>query len=132
MLTCSIHVCLRWTVDINRITFICKIDDLHHPVYFFDNYEREIAYCNIPIPRPECTPFPKQQTNVTVTQNPIKLETVVIVQGKIDPRFNGKWSCRHGTNLSEAHVEINILTAKGKSYLIEALFNKQVKFLQIV
>lgn len=113
-------MCLRWTVQHNQITFICKIDKLQHPVHFYDNYEREIAYCNIPNPRPECTSLPKQHKNVTVTvtQNPYKLETVLIVNGKIDQRLNGNWSCRHGTNLFEADVEINILTAEGINYLI--------------
>lgn len=105
--SCSINVCLRLTSDINMLTLICKTDDLHLPVLFRDNFGQEIVICNVPKPYPECHPH---QKNITAAQNPDKNETKVTVNGTIDDRINGNWSCHHGKY--GAFVEINIPKTK--------------------
>lgn len=110
MLSCSIDMCLRWTLKGNRITFICTIDDLHFPVDFFDNHGHIIAHCVSPKPSPKCRQSAQiANFKVHVEQFPYKNETILILAGTIDQRFNGNWSCRHGVNLNEAQVDINIL-----------------------
>ncbi|XP_052061235.1 uncharacterized protein LOC127701413 [Mytilus californianus] len=109
VLSCSIKMCLQLNVDSNQITFICKIDDLHLPVRFYNNHGVEIAYCIVPNPSPECKPI---HDYAQIEQYPHKNETVMIVTGTIDKQFNGNWSCHHGGNLHEANV--NILKTKDK------------------
>lgn len=111
VLPCSINVCLRSTVDSNKITFICKIEDLHLPVTFYDNFGQEFAFCIVPYPNPVCKPI---HNHTKLEQYLTNSETVMTVEGKIDQRVNGNWSCHHG-NLYKANVEINILKTEGMS-----------------
>lgn len=105
-------MCLRWNLDSNQIKFICKIDDLHLPVYFYDNNRDPIAYCTATYPSPRCKPI-LQDAKVRIKQYPSKNETVMVVSRTIDQQLNGNWSCRHGDELHEVYVDINILIIKG-------------------
>lgn len=110
--TCSIHICLRWTSRQDILNIICKIDDLHLPVYIHNNFGEEIARCSIPFPFPWCS---STNNNTFVKQNVYTNETIVRVRRRIDHNINGNWSCRHGIgrNTFEADIEINIPKLKG-------------------
>ncbi|CAC5426678.1 unnamed protein product [Mytilus coruscus] len=113
-------MCLHWTLRSNSITFNCKIDDLHLPVYIHNNFGKEIARCGIPIPFPLCT---ATYSNTTVRQNIDTNETVVGVKGIIDDSLNGNWSCHHGYgSMYNAVVEINIPVLQDLSCLKEVSF----------
>lgn len=114
VLSCSINMCFRCTVESNRLTFICKVDDLLWPVEIYNNLGYAIAHCALPIPTPKCT-HSEDNANVKVhvEQFPHKNETIMVLTGTIDQRFNGNWSCHHGVDSYKASVVINILKAKG-------------------
>lgn len=111
--TCSINMCLRWTLKRDILKIICKVDDLHLPVYLFNNFGTEIARCIIPFPFPSCTTTLNDTT--TVEQNAYTNETIVWVRGRIDQSINGNWSCQHGYGRKKykADIEINIPKLKG-------------------
>lgn len=112
MLSCSIKVCLQLISESSTLTLICKTDDLHLPVLFGDNLGNEIAFCNVPQPYPLCHP---NYRNITAVQYPDRNETIITVNGTIDTRVNGNWSCRHG--MFVAFVVINIPDTIGKEHM---------------
>lgn len=113
VLSCSIEMCLRRTVESNKITLICKIANLIWPVDFIDNHRKEIAHCTMPTPAPKCRPIDENaKDRVHVEQFQKTNETILVVTGTIDKRFNGNWSCHHGDILKES-VNIQIHVAKG-------------------
>ncbi|XP_071122543.1 uncharacterized protein [Mytilus edulis] len=111
--SCSIKMCLNCTLGPGILKLTCKIDKLHLPVSFHNNFGKEIAFCSLPFPSPLCISGYK---NTTVRQNIHTNETVVTIREIIDQRINGNWSCLHGygRDMYEADFEINIPISEGQ------------------
>ncbi|VDI05157.1 Hypothetical predicted protein [Mytilus galloprovincialis] len=106
-------MCLNCTLGPGILKLTCKIDKLHLPVSFHNNFGKEIAFCSLPFPSPLCISGYK---NTTVRQNIHTNETVVTIREIIDQRINGNWSCLHGygRDMYEADFEINIPILEGQ------------------
>lgn len=103
---CNLQTCLEWRISVDELTLICKIDNLHLLVLIDDPAGSTRADC---YPDTEHTTCESYYENESITQNPTTKEIVYTVHGKIDHHLNGKWSCRHGTRLNVATVEVTVL-----------------------
>lgn len=103
--SCNIHVCLTWQAEKDGISFKCKVNKLLWKVMFYDPSNKELAHCLTPIPKPKCY---TSDTN-TIWQSRSTNSTIFVVKHQIDNSLNGPWKCSHGTNVSEAIVNITVL-----------------------
>lgn len=103
---CNLQTCLEWRISVDELNLICKINNLHLLVLIDDPSGSTRADC---YPDTEHTTCESYYENESITQNMTTKEIVYTVHGKIDHRLNGKWSCRHGTRLNVATVEVTVL-----------------------
>lgn len=106
ILSCNIKVCLTWMANTNTIEFRCRVNDLHLQVKFFNKFNSELAYCSFPIRDSNETSCYSYFINSTIVQDLKTNSTMLTVRGQIDKRINGVWSCQHGTNISQATVNV--------------------------
>lgn len=103
---CNLQTCMEWRISVDELTLICKIEHFHLLVLIDDPSGSTRADC---YPDTEHTTCESYYENESITQNPKTKEIVYTVHGKIDHRLNGNWSCRHGTRLNVATVEVTVL-----------------------
>lgn len=108
ILSCNIKVCLTWMANTNSIEFRCRVDDLIFQVKFFNKFNSELAYCLFPIRNLNETRCSSHFINSTIVQDLKTNTTMLTVRGQIDKRINGVWSCKHGTNISQATVNVTV------------------------
>lgn len=77
-------------------------------VKFFNQFNKELAYCLKPIPFSRCFIISK---NGTTTQDAKR--NIPSVRGRIENSINDGWTCYHGTNVDKAVVNMTVLR-KGK------------------
>lgn len=104
--SCNIPVCLTWRISVDKLILVCKVDDLHNWVFIDDPFGSRRADCFPAIDDSSCDSY---KTNESITQNLTTHEIIYTVHGGINNRLNGNWSCRHGTNLHVATVEVTVL-----------------------
>lgn len=108
---CGITVCLTWTVTITRLKLICKVNNLNFNVQIEDPEGKLQADCLPPTPESRCSSHVK---NGSISQNVLTNETTFILKGNIYSHVNGYWTCRHGTNVDLAKVDVTVLTIKDR------------------
>lgn len=81
---------------------ICKVSNLEHIVYINNQFNKEVGDCYSNL----CDSY---QQNASIIQILESNETIYTVNGQIDKKVNGNWTCRHGTNLQIAQVEVTVL-----------------------
>ncbi|CAG2244448.1 unnamed protein product [Mytilus edulis] len=84
----------------NNLTLICKVNSWNHRIFIDNQFGRKVADC---IPD-RCDPYDKNASMHSTTN-----DITFSVNGKIDNKVNGNWTCRHGTNLDIARVEVTVL-----------------------
>lgn len=106
ILPCNIDMCLTWSARKDKITFKCTVNELSFSVMFYNQFNKEQAYCSLPKPSPQCYRISK---NCTITQDVIRNTTILTVRGRIDNDINGRWTCYHGSNVHEAVVNVTVM-----------------------
>lgn len=114
---CNIRICLTWSVNEKTLTLRCKVDQLRFKVKIVNQFHNALGYCLHPVPVPHCFPFYK---NSSITQNASTNVTSLIVEGLINTKINGQWSCVHGTNLDAAIVNVTVRNFKETGYSVPA------------
>lgn len=99
-------MCLTWKVNVQQLTLMCKVNNLHLRVLIGDPFGNIQADCLPLTSNSICDSFYR---NGTIIQNRMTNETIYIVKGKIDRHINGNWTCRHGTRREVARVEVTVL-----------------------
>ena len=107
---CNPHICLRWTVTWKSFTLVCHVKNIKYPV-FIDNQKGEVAARYFP-PYPS-TNCKSRAPNTSTVHNNHKSDIMFLFHGEIDKHINGNWTCRHGTGLDIAFIEVTILGKQG-------------------
>lgn len=102
-------------MEVDKLTLICKVNNLHFKVLIEDPVGQLQADCLPPIPESKCTSHFKDRS---ISQNIKTNETTFILKGNIDSHVNGYWTCRHGTKVDLAKVDVTVLTIKGYFFLL--------------
>lgn len=89
-----------------RIEFRCRVEDLIFDVKFFNQFNNELAECSFPNRQLNKTICVSYFDNSSIEQDLKTNTTMLTVKGQIDNEINGVWSCQHGTNISEAIVNV--------------------------
>lgn len=87
----------------NNLTLICKVNSWNHRIFINNQFGRKVADCIPDL----CDPYDKNASMHSTTN-----DITFSVNGKIDNKVNGNWTCRHGTNLDIAIVEVTVLKGK--------------------
>lgn len=116
ILSCNIKVCLTWMANTNTIEFRCRVDDLIFQVKFLNKFNSELAHCPFPIRDSNETSCYSYFINSTIVQDLKTNTTTLTVRGQIDKRINGEWSCQHGTNISQAIVNVTAWIGDSKCW----------------
>ncbi|CAC5408453.1 unnamed protein product [Mytilus coruscus] len=99
---CSIEICFSWKVSLNSLTLICKVSSLEHYVYIKNQFNQQVADCHLNF----CDSY---HQNASIKQILKSNETIFTVNGQIDNKLNGNWTCQHGLKLDIAQVEVTVL-----------------------
>lgn len=75
---------------------------MNHRIFIDNQFGREVADC---IPD-FCHSY---HQNASIIQLLKTNETIYSVNGQIDNKVNGNWTCRHGSNLDTAKVDVTVL-----------------------
>lgn len=95
---------------------MCKTDDLHLPIVFFNPSGESVAYCSAPNTTTQC--HASLHTN-NITQDIISGETVYVVNRALNNfPLNDTWGCYHGFKLDKVSVEVTVPESIGISLLI--------------
>lgn len=99
---CSIGICFSWKVSLDSLTLICKVNRWNHRIFIDNQFGRAVADC---LPK-SCQTYYK---NASIFPRLANNEITYEVHGQINNEVNGNWTCRHGTNLDIARVEVTVL-----------------------
>lgn len=120
---CTDGVCFTWKVSAKRITLICKVGKLDHRITIINTSGQIQADCLPTFPNTTCDHHFK---NTSIWQNKTSNETFCTVDGQIDYHVNGNWTCKHGTGLGVAIVEVTVLKVT-KSYVSIYIFSQNIQ-----
>ncbi|CAG2256934.1 unnamed protein product [Mytilus edulis] len=100
------NVCISWSLYKDQLRIVCKTDDLHLPIVFFNPSGESVAYCSAPNTTTQC--HASLHTN-NITQDIISGETVYVVNRALNNLpLNDTWGCYHGFKLDKVSVEVTV------------------------
>ncbi|CAC5421940.1 unnamed protein product [Mytilus coruscus] len=96
---------MTWKIRTRQLIIDCKVEHLHFEVSIFGPSSDLQAHCLSPTHNISCTSF---NTDGHVKQILQTNTTVYTVEDRDISRFNGIWTCQHGSRKDETSTEVTI------------------------
>ncbi|XP_052065600.1 uncharacterized protein LOC127705325 isoform X2 [Mytilus californianus] len=106
---CSIDICFNWKITTNALILKCKVPSVIHRLMIINQFDKILADC---VPPPTTAQnCASDFKNGSIRYDAMSNETIFTMTGTINHHLNGNWTCRHGTSLDIAQVEVTVIIA---------------------